>query len=41
MTNNEHLGNNPFYHFNFDYESELVQIWKDKIAAKVSEVLID
>jgi hypothetical protein len=40
MSTKEHRENNSFYSFISDYESELVQIWKDKIAAKISEVLM-
>lgn len=35
----ENPQDNSFCSFIFDYELELVQIWKDKIKAKISEVL--
>ena len=39
MIINEYQDNKSFSPFILDYEQELVQIWKDKIAAKLSEVL--
>ena len=40
MILNEDRQDNSFCCFIFDYELELVQIWKDKIDAKISEVLM-
>ena len=40
MSTKENREDNSFSYFVFDYELQLLQIWKNKIKSKISEVLM-